>query len=307
MNYRVIYAGDEAVEQAVKLFKHGITSHDSMPRLVNDHLDEMRDAINQYDPDLIILEHPWMIDLTDGRPFVYDAHNCESIATAQRVGRQSLDFDLVHELEHDAISEAEHVIYCAEQDWHIICNTWDDHAEGTWIPNGTHIPRKPINNKNRNLVFVGSNYLPNVYAAHNLASIAHLLPEYDIHLVGASSLGVETTQPNVTRWGHVTDDQLHHILSNAHIFVNLIDTGSGTHLKIPQALAYGIPVLTTPVGSRGYETDVNICTNINQVPDMIRTITSKWQQHSNMARHNAHKYDWANIRRQYQKAINALQ
>ena len=156
-------------------------------------------------------------------------------------------------------------------------------------------------------MFVGSNYLPNVYAAHNLANIANQLPEYDIHLVGASSLGVETTQPNVYKHGHVTDQQLHNILSNAHIFVNLIDTGSGTHLKIAQALAYGIPVLTTPIGSRGYETAVNITGSLHETPKLIRTITDNWQAQSNMARHNAHNYDWANIRKQYRKTINALQ
>jgi len=307
MNYRAIYAGDEAVNRAAKLFRQGITSYDPIPRLVDEELTALREAIDEYDPDLMLLHHPWLIDLTCGRPFIYDAHNCESVATMQRMGKNSLDYDLVHELEHDAVIEAEHITYCSEADWRTITRTWPNHADGTHIPNGTHIPKAQTNGKKLNLIFVGSYYLPNVYAAQRLADIGRRLPEYQIHLVGGASLGVETNATNVTRHGVISDDKLEQLLNEAHIFVNSVSNGSGTSLKIPQALAHGIPVVSTTIGARGYETEVSISDDLEEYPAIIRTITADWKAHHNTARRNAHNHDWANIRQDYARVIRALQ
>jgi hypothetical protein len=39
-------------------------------------------------------------------------------------------------------------------------------------------------------------------------------------------------------------------------FVNLVSHGSGTHLKVGRALAYGVPVITSQIGARGYSTPI---------------------------------------------------
>jgi hypothetical protein len=304
MPYQVIAADAKAVERAQKLFRQGIRSYDAMPTLCAEDLTTIRKAIDKYDPDLVILEHPWLVSIIGDRPFVLDAHNCETYSTMMRCGRNSLDFDLVQDIEQTAVEGAEHITYCSEIDWQMLKSNWTV-PNGTHIPNGTHLPAKHTTSKSRNLIFIGSMYQPNVDAAQTLANLAHQLPEYSIHLIGASSALVETSAPNVTRHGHVDDKKLDALLRDAHILVNLVTDGSGTHLKLSRCLAYGIPVVTTKIGSRGYE-QTHI-TDIAGAPTLIRAITADWTTHHKTALKAAKQYDWQPIRQQFAGVINALQ
>ncbi len=304
MPYELIAADAKAVERAQKLFKQGIRSYDAMPTLCAEDLITMRKAIDKFDPDLVILEHPWLISLIGDRPFVLDSHNCETYSTMMRCGRNSLDFDLVQDIERTAVEGAEHITYCSAIDWEMLKSNWAV-PPGTLIPNGTHLPTHHTTKKARNLVFIGSMYQPNVDAAQHLANLAHALPEYHIDLIGASSALVETSATNVTRHGHVDDTTLDALLRNAHMLVNLVTDGSGTHLKIPRAMSYGIPTVTTKIGSRGY-TDTHI-TDIPGAPATIRAITEDWTRHHKTALKAAKQYDWETIKATFAETISALQ
>jgi hypothetical protein len=306
MPYRVIPCGAHAMDRAQKLFAQGFKSYDVMPTLCRDDLSVLRKAIDDFDPDLIILEHPWLVEFTDGRPYVYDAHNWEAHNTAQLFGTRSLDYELVKDLEKFTISGAEHVTYSSQLDWESLAETMHLPA-GTHIPNGTHIPDSVTAGKNNNLLFIGSMYQPNIDAAQRLADIAHLLPDYQIHLVGGSSTAVTTTAPNVIRHGVMHDTQLERLMLSTDVFVNLVTHGSGTHLKIANAMSYGIPVLTLPVGARGYGDDVITC-ELDQIPATLEAIQTNWATHSRQARADAQQfYNWATIRQQFAETIHALQ
>lgn len=304
MPYQLLPADAKAVERAHKLFRQGIRSYDAMPTLCAGDLITMRKAIDKFDPDLVILEHPWLISLIGDRPFVLDSHNCETYSTMMRCGRNSLDFDLVQDIERTAVEGAEHITYCSEIDWQMLKANWSV-PPGTLIPNGTHLPAKHTNSKSRNLIFIGSMYQPNVDAAQHLANAAHHLPEYQIHLIGASSALVETSAPNVTRHGHVDDKTLDALLRDAHMLVNLVTDGSGTHLKISKSMAYGVPVVTTKIGSRGY-TDTHI-TDLAGAPATIRAITADWTTHHKTALKAAKQYDWQTIKATFAETIHAIQ
>lgn len=305
MPYRVIPAGVKAMDRARRLFASGFHSYDVMPTLCREDLSVLRKAIDDFNPDLIILEHPWLVELTGGRPYLYDAHNYEAHNTAQLFGPRSLDFGMVEDLEKYAISGAEHVTYASQLDWDAIAETMHL-PPATHVPNGTYIPDNVTAGKSNNLLFIGSMYQPNVDAAQRLADMAHLLPDYQIHLAGASSLAVTTSAPNVIRHGLMHDTQLERLLLSTDVFVNLVTHGSGTHLKIAQALAYGIPVLTLSVGARGYEDDVIIC-SLEDVPESIEAIQKDWSHYWREARAAAHQYNWATIRAQFAETVHALQ
>jgi hypothetical protein len=306
MPYRVIPAGAHAMDRAQRLFGQGFLSYDVMPTLCREDLNVLRKAVDDFDPDLIILEHPWLVEFTGGRPYVYDAHNYEANNAAQLFGTRSLDFELVKDIEKFAISGAEHVTYASQQDWESLRQAMHLPA-GTHIPNGTHIPDTVTAGKNNNLLFIGSMYQPNINAAQRLADMADLLPEYQIHLAGASSTAVTTSAPNVIRHGVMHDTQLERLMLSTDIFVNLVTHGSGTHLKLANALSYGIPVVTLLVGSRGYGNDVIIC-ELDEVPATIDTVQKNWATFSRDARAAAqHSYDWATIRQQFAETIHALQ
>ena len=306
MPYRVIPAGVHAMDRASRLFASGFHSFDVMPTLCRDDLNVLRKAIDDFDPDLIILEHPWLVEFTGGRPHVYDAHNWEADNIAQLFGTRTLDYELVRDIEKFAISGAEHVTYASQLDWEALGETMHLPA-GTHVPNGTHIPDSVTAGNNNNLLFIGSMYQPNIDAAQLLADMADLLPEYQIHLVGASSLAVTTSAPNVIRHGVMHDTQLERLMLSTDVFVNLVTHGSGTHLKLAHAMSYGIPVVTLPVGSRGYGNDVITCA-LEEIPATIDMVQKDWATFSREARIAAQRsYDWATIRAKFADTIYALQ
>jgi glycosyltransferase involved in cell wall biosynthesis len=275
-----------------------------MPTLCLSDLNVMRKAIDEFDPSLILLAHPWQVELTGGRPYVLDAHNFESMNTAMLFGRNSMDYNMVADIERWAVAGAEHVTYCSADDWRMMGDNWEL-PPGTHVPNGTHLPDKVATGENLNLIFVGSMYGPNIKAAQRLIDMAHRLPEYHIHIVGRCSEPLTSDEPNVTLHGYKSEQALDRLLQMSHIFVNLVTEGSGTHLKIAKALAYGLPVVTLLAGSRGYE--ATHVTELEHTPDMIREVTRDWNNRHTIALEAAQQYNWANIKEQFAGVIHALQ
>lgn len=304
LNYQMIPADPKAVDQSRKLIASGIKTYDPMPMLTRNNLTTIRHAIDAHDPDLIILEHPWLLDLIGDRPYIYDSHNCEAQNTADQFGRGSYDFDLVKDLERRAIQGAEHMIYTTANDMTTMRTIYDFDTPATLIPNGTDLPLETSTGKTNNLIFIGSLYGPNIKAAQQLVSLAHSLPQFNIQILGACANLIDTTAANVELIGQITDKQRDHYFKNAYAFINLIDRGSGSHLKIARALSYGLPVITTPIGARGYHGLLE--TSVMNVPDMLDAIKDNWWQHSSRSLDQAEQLSWHTIGNTYRSVINGL-
>lgn len=306
MAYQVIPADPHAIDRANKLMAAGIKTYDPIPMLTKDSLVTFRNAIDAADPDLVILEHPWLLDLIGDRPYLYDSHNCESYNTEQQLGRTGFDFELVTDLERRAVQGAEHMTYTSDRDLAHMAQYFTHTTPATLIPNGTHQPTVITSGNSRNLVFIGSNYGPNIEAAQNLANMATQLPGYTIQILGHCATQVHSTAPNVQLLGPVTDRQLDFYLTNAHQFINLMSKGSGTHLKLARAMAYGIPVVTTPIGGRGYTSPTLVTTNLQTV-DAILEVTNSWQKHHNTALAEAQTLTWDTIGNTFNEVLRGLQ
>jgi glycosyltransferase involved in cell wall biosynthesis len=110
----------------------------------------------------------------------------------------------------------------------------------------------------RNIVFVGTmDYYPNVEAATSFASriwpqVRERLPDSRLLIVGAnptpavSALGAI---PGVTITGTVPDVRPYY--RDAFAAIVPLRTGGGTRLKILEAMATGVPVVSTPLGAEG--------------------------------------------------------
>ena len=299
-NLKVIPADPKAVDQANKLMQSGIQTFDPIPMLTKDNLVTFRREIDNYDPDLVILEHPWLLDLIDDRPYVYDSHNCETVSTAQQ-RPHSLDLDLVQNLERRATQQAEHMTYTGEDDLKQMRKLYPFTTPVTHIPNGVDIPQQRATGEELNLMFVGSLYAPNVQAAKTLISLAPLIPEYKIRIAGSVCNLLETSYDNVELLGQVTDKQLDYYLKTSFAFVNLMGVGSGTSLKVGRALAYGLPVITTVIGGRGYTSP--LVTHPAYLPDMLQALRKNWQHHSDRAYEEALTITWDNISQRFNEVI----
>jgi glycosyltransferase involved in cell wall biosynthesis len=174
--------------------------------------------------------------------------------------------------------------------------------EMVYIPNGTDIPDQTSEGKEKNLVFIGSLYGPNIRAAQDLANISHLLPEYTIQILGACAKGVQTDSPNVQLIGAVTEEEKHNYFLNAYAFVNLVRTGSGTNLKNARAMAYGLPVIATKIGARGFNTCIQV-QSPNDVPTALANLD--WPAESKKNREYAESISWNVIGEAFRNLVNS--
>lgn len=110
----------------------------------------------------------------------------------------------------------------------------------------------------QHLLFIGSySHRPNTDAIHFFArevlpQIRQSLPQVELFVVGGnappefqqySSIGVRVL-------GHVPD--LEPIVARSRVFIAPIRFGSGVNGKIGEALAHGLPVVTTSIGAEGW-------------------------------------------------------
>ena len=245
----------EASHRARLLAEQGFMTYDTMPHMARAFLDEYREVIDESEPDLIILEHPFLIDFVGDRPFIYDSHNAETLSHGQRFGVGRPEFLHVKELERRAVQEAVAVTYCSEADAAVLREMFGDFY-GVHVPNGVVLPELSDDVDCDVLLFVGSVYQPNVDAARRLVQLAPQLREYRIVIAGPCSYYVPNTEPNVEIVGPVSDRVLDKLMRQSVAFVNLVSHGSGTHLKVGRALAYGVPVITSQIGARGYSSPI---------------------------------------------------
>lgn len=293
MTYQVVDAGAKAKERATKLLGQDLFTYDGMAAFCKSDLTHLQDAIDDEQPDLIILEHPWLYPFVGDVPFIYDAHNAEAFLTSLR-WPGGIDEQVVTELERAAVTNAKAITYCSELDSEILRKFYPITAPMHFIPNGTDLPNKLAEGKTKNLIFVGGNYGPNIRAAQELANQAHLLPDYTIQIIGSCGKRVVTSQPNVELYGHVDDDTLDALHRNAFAFVNLVETGSGTSLKVARAMSYGLPVISTKVGARGYD-GVQIVERGQDITQAVELISNEWDAYSKTSRAYAEKISWGRV------------
>ncbi len=116
----------------------------------------------------------------------------------------------------------------------------------------------PSSRTSREILFVGAmSHPPNVRCAVALARevlprVRETYPDARVVLCGrAPTREVEALAgPHVVVTGTV--DSVAPWLDRAGAYVNLLDAGAGSSLKVPEALAAGVPLVSTRVGVRGF-------------------------------------------------------
>lgn len=131
------------------------------------------------------------------------------------------------------------------------------------IPNGVDCavirPGSPREDSRPVLVFTGDmGFAPNVEAAAVLATrifpqVRRVHPDAELHLVGRhpDPRVLALRAPGITVTGEVPDMLPH--LHAATVYVAPHDTGAGTRTKLLEAMAAGLPVVTSRVGIEGIE------------------------------------------------------
>jgi glycosyltransferase involved in cell wall biosynthesis len=288
--YTVRPPSAEANDRARLLVAQGFMTYDTMPHMARAFLDEFREVVEESNPDMIILEHPFLVDFVGDCPFIYDSHNAETLSHGQRFGFDRPEFLHVKELERRAVQGAEAVTYCSEADGQVLREMFGD-FHGVHVPNGVNLPKLSDDVERDVLLFVGSVYQPNIEAAQRLINLAPQLRDFEIVIAGPCGHYVQNTESNVTIVGPVSDRKLDQLFRRSVAFVNLVSHGSGTHLKVGRALAYGVPVITSQIGARGYSSPIVT----DDVPGAVRDVVANMQQCRESARLEAETISWDKV------------
>lgn len=210
---------------------------------------------------------------------VYAAHNVEQDLFRGRTGPRGLRRPMlgrVARLERRTVAASDLVVTCTEDDARRMGELYGSPRASAVVPNGfdeglararedsarqAARDELGIGAQDTVMVFIGGRAHHNRQAVEllerrvlpDLGSSARLLVVG--HVADAATAGAHSPAP-VMRLGHVEDLALP--LAAADVGVNPVTYGSGSNLKLGDYLAAGLPVVSTPVGARGYERSVRL-------------------------------------------------
>jgi len=271
--------------------------------------------------DLVIVDHmsisPLVYDIGE-IPIVYNSHNCEYDMAKQLYPEHDKIVKLVNQVEKRIIKNSSITTYCSKKDIIQMEDYYGKINKSFYIPNGTDM-QKYIDPKtrlrSRDIIFVGSGHPPNAEAAKKLIPLAKIMPHYNFIIIGhaGNALSGKQYTNNLKVLGQINDEELHRYFSRSLAFINPMNTGSGTHLKMMKALSYGIPIITSSVGARGFDEDeikesMIIAESIDDMQKAIESLNNKkyYIKLSENGFSHSKKYDWNKIKKDYAKIINDL-
>lgn len=222
--------------------------------------------------DLIFHDFPFTVDYdiflgVDGKPRVYNSHNCETELYRSLHPSKKSEFivDIVSKAEKKLLDNADLILYCGEADYQSF-KKLAPHKESVmfYSPNGMiehlAVPNSVVRDKSNahSAVFVGSAHLPNIRAALYIANeLAPKCPDIKFDIIGGC-LPEGKYVKNVVRHGRVTDEEKVRIFNNASIALNPMESGSGSNIKALDYFSYSLPILSTSFGMRGFDIKPNI-------------------------------------------------
>jgi polysaccharide biosynthesis protein PslH len=163
--------------------------------------------------------------------------------------------------EQKLVHQFDYLVVVSEVDRHAISSCPNLHV----IPNGVDLEEFTFNisvQKNPEIIFTGNmSYFPNIDAVQYFASrilplIKNEFPKVEFIVVGTSPpLSLQKRFPEVNFTGYVP--RIQDYLSRATVSVAPMQAGSGMQNKIVEAMATGVPVVTTSYGIGGMNAEHN--------------------------------------------------
>ncbi len=156
--------------------------------------------------------------------------------------------------EYRAIRLARSTFVCSELDRHYLTNRWRLPGVVT-VPNAVTIPELQPVTPEPTLLFLGSDYLPNLHAAEFLIKsiwplVHRKMPLARLVIAGISPNNINGnfhSIPGVEVTGFV--DDLDGLYRRSRVVCAPILSGGGTRVKIIEAAAYGKPIVSAPLVS----------------------------------------------------------
>ena len=220
------------------------------------YLERLKDLV--VSSDIIIFEGPWQYplvkDLLSKKLIVYDAHNVEYFL---RKGNEYAED--CKKIEGDLLLRSDIVFSFTKKDIEKFNEVYGINKEKIYfVPHDINLSTIKWGGQNsKNIVFIGSIYSANNEALTHIVEIAHQHPQFTFEIIGSARPTKGTRLKNMIYNGVVNDLKKDEIMSRCFLALNPVTEGSGRNLKMIDYLAHGLPILSTPIGVRGFE-DYNI-------------------------------------------------
>ena len=241
------------------------------------YLNDLFTAVNE--AEIVIFEGPWQYylvkNLLEGKLVIYDAHNVEA---SLRRGDPWESYTKT--LEQDLVKRSDHIITVSEEDKATFISFHGKETDKiSCIPEGYERPACTWNgSSSKEIVFIGSAYLPNLEAAIIVIGLAEKMPHMTFKIIGSvcSSLKRKKVPKNVRLLGVIDEPEKEKEICNSLLAINPVSSGSGRNLKMLDYISHGIPIITTEIGARGFPLNIketfSIC-NIEEFPEEIAIAT----------------------------------
>lgn len=247
--------------------------------ITRDYRREMRQAVlqavNDLSPDVIHVDHLQMAQyagVCGGCRVVLDNHNVESMiikrisetaqSRAMRVYAR-MEWPKLRRYEIQACRASDMVLTVSEEDRATLLNLDRSLAKVHCVPIGTDIDYyQPVERTagSLNILSIGTMYWPpNVdsmlyFTREILPLVRREIPDSTLTIAGqrpVESVLALAKEPGIRVTGYVDDER--EIARDCGVFVVPLRSGSGVRVKILNALAMGLPVVSTSIGAEGLD------------------------------------------------------
>jgi len=227
---------------------------------------------------IIIFEGPWQYplirDQLNGKLVVYDAHNVEFLLRSGNIYE-----DECKRIEGELLARADMVLSVTRRDMKSFIDVYGvDEKKLFYVPHETD--KSPIpwqGEDSKSIVFIGSVYASNNYALDRIQEIASKNPEFIFEIIGSARPTRGSKLKNMVFNGVVDDAKKSEIMSRCFLALNPVTEGSGRNLKMVDYLAHGLPIISTPIGTRGFEdysiSDAIIISEPNNLEENIKKLS----------------------------------
>lgn len=249
------------------------------------HHGELREAAARLarESDIYTHESPFLAPVIPrrrpaGQLLVYNSYNVEALMAAGMFGRSPqglLAARWIRRQERWLVRESDIVLACSEEDADAFTRLYGImRSRVAVVPNGVDpqeiVPcptgeartaarrRLELADGRPAVFFIGSHHPPNIEAVETiLGRIAPALPDVDFLAAGkvCDSFREAALPANVRLLGLVDEETRAALFHGCDAAINPMQSGSGTNLKMLDAMSAALPIVSTPFGARGLRTE----------------------------------------------------
>jgi len=284
----------------------------------------------------IVVSHPYgypqarkVMEAFPDLKMIHEAHNVEYLLKEKMYKPSAYTTEVLEKLrdvEGRCCTESALVMTCSQQDKDKIVEMYHADPQHIFVvPNGVDcadihfisVAERMENKKRKGLeketigMFMGSYHQPNLEAAESVIEVAKKCRKVRFLLLGSQCeyFRHKKLPSNVALLGLVTEEEKAAVASTCDFALNLMESGSGTNLKMFDYMASGIPTITTEFGARGIDDlSLFIVTKTENADQAVSAFAlEKCDDMVKRAREHAERvFDWSVVAQSISGKIEAL-